>query len=296
MTDMQIRCFLALAEYLNYTKAARILGISQSTLSTHIIALEKSIKLRLFIRNRRSVTLSPEGEIMLKALKETDSILKKALKEARSLENENSLNIGIMEGLNTQLLKGNFWENFQKAHPEIIIQFSSYRSSVLMECCDRGEVDAVLAYDLFWKSRKDMRGIPVFVSRVYLAKSLDRADEQLLQTPEKLSGEQFILQIKEENPFFDRYFDAFCRKYGIVPDKVLRVSTAASVMMNVEIGMGIGLVDDFSIIFQTPFYSFEEIEDARIEYDLIYKSSRIKNGLRTLIGELQEYGRQEIAE
>ncbi len=49
MTDTQIKCFFALARQLNYTKAARLLGISQSTLSTHITSLEKSMDLRLFV-------------------------------------------------------------------------------------------------------------------------------------------------------------------------------------------------------------------------------------------------------
>ena len=43
MTDIQVKCFLALAEHLNFTQAARDLCISQSTLSMHISALEKKI-------------------------------------------------------------------------------------------------------------------------------------------------------------------------------------------------------------------------------------------------------------
>ena len=62
MTDMQIRCFLNLAELLNFTRAAEKLNISQPTLSTHISALEKDLNLCLFIRTKRKVFLSPEGK------------------------------------------------------------------------------------------------------------------------------------------------------------------------------------------------------------------------------------------
>ena len=82
MTDTQKKCFFALAEYLNYTRAAQSLNISQSTLSTNIAALEKSLGLCLFIRNRRMVNLSPEGEIMLEAMKKSDRIFSAAVARA----------------------------------------------------------------------------------------------------------------------------------------------------------------------------------------------------------------------
>ena len=64
MTDIQVKCFLALARHLNFTQAAREMCISQSTLSMHISALEKKSDLTLFIRTKRKVELSPEGQIL----------------------------------------------------------------------------------------------------------------------------------------------------------------------------------------------------------------------------------------
>ena len=83
MTDIQVKCFLALAEHLNFTQAARDLCISQSTLSMHISALEKNLALTLFIRTKRKVELSPEGEILYPVLKNVNEALEAAVTEAR---------------------------------------------------------------------------------------------------------------------------------------------------------------------------------------------------------------------
>ena len=57
--------FIALAQEGSFTKAAAKLGMSQSALSHAIKALEERIKLRLFNRTTRSVSLSDAGERLL---------------------------------------------------------------------------------------------------------------------------------------------------------------------------------------------------------------------------------------
>ncbi len=57
-----IPLFVELARQKNFSKTADILGLSVSTLSRRIKALETSVGVSLFVRNTRSVVLTPEGE------------------------------------------------------------------------------------------------------------------------------------------------------------------------------------------------------------------------------------------
>ena len=68
--------FALLMQHRNFSAVARKLGISQSTVSKHIAALEQAFQLQLFVRNTRSVSptieanrLSEHVEQLLEALK-----------------------------------------------------------------------------------------------------------------------------------------------------------------------------------------------------------------------------------
>lgn len=63
MTIFQIECFLAVAEHLNFAKAAEQLNVSQPAITRQIRTLEEELNTQLFIRNTRWVRLTENGRI-----------------------------------------------------------------------------------------------------------------------------------------------------------------------------------------------------------------------------------------
>ncbi|MCI8991726.1 MAG: LysR family transcriptional regulator [Eubacterium sp.] len=286
MTDKQIKCFQVLAEHLNYTKAAQILEISQSTLSTHIAALERGFGFPLFIRTNRSVELSPEGEVLIDALEKVTHIWQQAQNEAAELRLEKGsvLKLGILEGQNTEQFYRKVWKRFQDKHPDVELKIRSFSGAELIEKLDEREVDAIFGYQSLLKMRKDLDGVSVYQSPLYLVTLKQEGGRT--QSDIGNPGETcFVLQSKSSAPFFNQYFEEFCRKKG-EPQKVIRVSNIASVLMNVELGLGTGLVDDMSIIFREQPFEFTKTEDIYAEYCLIFKRTRKSRELKLFLEEL----------
>ncbi|WP_063043837.1 LysR family transcriptional regulator [Nocardia pseudovaccinii] len=61
----EVRYFLAVAEELNFTRAAQRLGMAQPPLSAAIGKLERKLGVTLFERTSRRVTLTPAGAVLL---------------------------------------------------------------------------------------------------------------------------------------------------------------------------------------------------------------------------------------
>ena len=62
MDTESLKTFLSLCNTRNYTRTAGQLFVAQSTVTKRINDLEKELQVPLFLRNNRSVTLTPEGE------------------------------------------------------------------------------------------------------------------------------------------------------------------------------------------------------------------------------------------
>lgn len=66
MLDIKVATLLAVAQTKNFTKAAKALSLTQPAVSNHINQLEKEFGVKIFIRGKGALILTPEGEIILK--------------------------------------------------------------------------------------------------------------------------------------------------------------------------------------------------------------------------------------
>ena len=62
MNLKQLEAFVKVTESGSFSKAAKLLFLTQPTVSAHVSALEKELNIKLFLRNTREVGLTDEGE------------------------------------------------------------------------------------------------------------------------------------------------------------------------------------------------------------------------------------------
>lgn len=127
MEFRQLKMFLAVAEVLNFTRAAEQLGYVQSNITTQIHSLEEELKTRLFERMGKRVILTPDGEKLLYYAK---SILKLESEAFDALSGESTphgtITIGVSESLCVFRLQP-FFRDYNRRYPKVklIIKLSS---------------------------------------------------------------------------------------------------------------------------------------------------------------------------
>src|SRR5688572_4071582 len=103
----ELECFVAVAEELSFTRAARRLHLSQPPLSRRIQSLEARLGTPLFLRSPRAVALTPAGRAFLADTKGALAQLRRAAERAkRAARGETArLDIGFVSAvLNPELV------------------------------------------------------------------------------------------------------------------------------------------------------------------------------------------------
>jgi DNA-binding transcriptional LysR family regulator len=122
MSDLdlrKIRYFIAVAQHLNFGRAAQALHIAQPVLSRQIRALEEDLRVQLFIRDQRRTELTPAGRQLLAdapALIELASGVR--LRVGRAARGRRSFVVGFMPGL---IVTGPV-RALSDAHPELSVE------------------------------------------------------------------------------------------------------------------------------------------------------------------------------
>ncbi|UUX34817.1 LysR family transcriptional regulator [Fundicoccus culcitae] len=131
MNTKQLECFINLSETLNFSETAKNLYITQPAVSHQIKALEDELELQLFIRSKRTVTLTPAGLSLYKDMKDIFIKAKIAISKAKNYSTEFNSNISIgYEGNLLELEKMPFiLSSYKKAVPNshIYLNYVDYK-------------------------------------------------------------------------------------------------------------------------------------------------------------------------
>lgn len=83
MEIRHLRYFIAVSYSLSFTRAAALVHVTQSTLSHQIAQLEDELGVKLFVREGRAVSLTPDGEAFLIKAQESLALLDEGIRALR---------------------------------------------------------------------------------------------------------------------------------------------------------------------------------------------------------------------
>jgi DNA-binding transcriptional LysR family regulator len=133
MDTQTLETFIALADTKSFTKTANRLFVAQSTVTNRINELEKEVKLRLFSRSNKSVSLTNEGEKFRVYAQKVLDLTENALAE---LSQEHRFSGHIRIGSADSIYEGHLAPQiraYKDKHPETSLKISIGLSNHLLE-------------------------------------------------------------------------------------------------------------------------------------------------------------------
>lgn len=236
MNFSQIKCFLAAAECLSFTKAAEKLYLSQPVLSRQIASMEDELGMELFVREKKVVRLTPSGQIMADGLKVISADYQTLVEKALALHNgfAGRLNIGMIEG---QLLCPPYSVGLNKFHdkyPDVMLNLSRHTIAGLRRALSDGELDIGFAASFNITDMDDLDYIKVGTAKTCLVvpKNHPLAGKDNL-TLEDFKDDTFLTLSADESSFINRSAGA----WGKV--RTLEAPNISALALWLEAGYGI---------------------------------------------------------
>ncbi|WP_327352097.1 LysR substrate-binding domain-containing protein [Streptomyces sp. NBC_01304] len=141
---VQLRTFLAVAQTLSFTQAARRLGLRQSTVSQQVRRLEDATGRRLFSRDTHGVELTEDGEAMLGFARSILDANERAAAFFAGTRLRGRLRFGASEDFVLTRLP-EILEAFRHENPEVDLELTVELSGTLHAMLADGKLDLVLA-------------------------------------------------------------------------------------------------------------------------------------------------------
>jgi DNA-binding transcriptional LysR family regulator len=244
ITFQQIHYFLTIANVLNFTEASKMLFISQPALSKQIQVLEEEIGLSLLIRNKRSVSLTPEGEQIYKEWTVIEEMMVNSIYNAKLLNQTaiGHLNIGCTDTFQIDEVLSELVDNVHSKYPNIDINLESYGFKTLREKLKLKELDIIFVPNFELTNYKDVEWVSFQKVDLGIAVSVNNPlSHREVLTVNDIANEPFVVITPNESALGVEKIKALCLSNGFEPKIVKYVSNLNSLTLALKNDIGVSI-------------------------------------------------------
>lgn len=244
MEIRQLITFVTAARQESFSKAAELLGYSQSAVTVQIRLLEEELNTRLFDRLGRKISLTVQGRRFL----EQSQVILRDINQAKEIAGEETelkapLHIGTLESLCFTKLPA-VLRYFRERHPLVSIKITTAAPGQLYEMLEQNQLDLIYLLDRArfnknWLKAMDREEPIVFVtSPSYWSGRPERVHVR------DIAGEPFFLTEKNEN--YRRELDAFLETQDLELVPAVEVSNTDFIIKLLKENGGISYLPRFA--------------------------------------------------
>lgn len=233
-----LKIFLVVATSNSFLEASNKLYISQPAISKSINKLEEDLGISLFYRANKGVTLTSDGEILLKYVKDSRKLL---LACERMLSSNNSLDSGsIVIGAQSHIVRNFLLEkinDFRKSFPNVTFKIVDLSTLELIEGLEKHELDFVVDSSPINTPYNNLRIQPIYNLDTCFIKSSE--NKKVYKKITDLESECIIMPISRSS-LRKNLFKSIENTADIRPQ--LEYGTEELIVESVKRNMGIGYV------------------------------------------------------
>ncbi|HEV7869213.1 MAG TPA: LysR substrate-binding domain-containing protein [Chthoniobacteraceae bacterium] len=242
----QLRYFQAVAEELSYSHAAERLRIAQPALSRAVQEMEAELGGPLLDRNRRTVSLTPAGRVLLREIaiifERWDEALRRVKRTAAGEEGE--LRLGYI-GPPTQPFLGRLLHEYRARFPRVSIHLEERTPERVWEMLAKGRLSAALTRPVATTGVSGLRTMLLRKERFGAVVPPEHPLATQKTLPWKaLASEPLVVLARREGVSSHDGVLAACRGAGFAPRLAFTPSLIGTVLSYVEAGAGIGIVPE----------------------------------------------------
>ncbi len=268
-TFRQVECFLALAETLNFSRAAERVHITQPAFSRHIIKMEESLGLRLVDRDTHAVKLTPAGEIVLRgcheALGALDGAIDRAVLTQRGFAG--LLRLGYTDFAISSFLP-EVIRRFKRRCPRVKIETLAGASSDLIELLREEQLDLACVTGPIEASDLEVRPIARNRLLAVMPESHPLAQRGTIRLAD-LAAEHFVFGAPKFWRHYLRYIDRIFERAGFHPSIVGTAHNSEGLFGLIASGLGITLYPDCVLNYYRRGLICREIADVGDEISTV---------------------------
>ncbi len=233
-----LKIFLVVATSNSFLEASNKLYISQPAISKSINKLEEDLGVSLFYRANKGVTLTSDGEILLKYVKDSRKLL---LACERMLSSNNSLDSGsIVIGAQSHIVRNYLLEkinNFRSLFPNVMFRIVDLSTLELIEGLEKHELDFVVDASPINTPYNNLRIQPIYKLDTCFIKS--KENNKTYNKITDLEDECIIMPISRSS-LRKNLFKSLENIIDIKPQ--LEYGTEELIIESVKRNMGVGYV------------------------------------------------------
>jgi LysR family hydrogen peroxide-inducible transcriptional activator len=242
----QIRYFLAVAELLNFTQAAKSCNVSQPSLTRAIKLLEEELGGQLFHRERANTHLSELGRTVrphLQQVYDTTHVAKELAKDMKRLR-KMALKLGIMCTIApSQLI--DLIASVQTRHEDIEIELLDADAASLEERLLSGDLEVAIYCSPGKELDEKLHALPLFEEQMMIVVPPEHpfAAKNAVMSAD-LNGEPYLNRINCE---FNDYGGAVLGARGISVKTVYKTERDDWILAMVRSGLGFAFMPQFCV-------------------------------------------------